>query len=81
MTKRWIRASELARWAYCHRAWWLQYVRGHPPMNKEALARGQRAHESLGRGVRRAALYRVWALLLAALALILLLLMIWLLGR
>ncbi len=74
--KRYIRASELARWAYCQRAWWLQYVQGHPPMNREALDKGHQAHEALGRQVRHAALYRFLALLLVGVAVLIIALLL-----
>ena len=59
--QRYIRASELARWAYCHRAWWLEYVQGHPSMNLEAMARGRAFHDRHGQERARAARYRLWA--------------------
>ncbi len=74
--RRYIRASELARWTYCHRAWWLQYIQGHPPMNQEALQRGYRLHESHGKKVRHAEFYRFLALLLLGVALLVLILLV-----
>lgn len=61
-SQRYIRASELARWAYCHRAWWLEYVQGHPSMNLEAMARGRAFHARYGHERAQAAWYRKWAL-------------------
>ncbi len=61
--RRLIRASELVRWAYCRRAWWLQYVRGHEPANPEALARGREFHRTHRRRLSQADLYRQLALL------------------
>lgn len=69
--ERYIRASELARWAYCQRAWWLQYARGHPPTNIEALKQGRRFHGRHARIVARSELYRRLAILLTLLALVL----------
>ncbi len=63
--RRLIRASELVRWAYCRRAWWLQYVRGHEPVNPEALARGREFHRHHRERLSRATLYRQLALLAA----------------
>lgn len=63
--RRLIRASELVRWAYCRRAWWLQYVRGHEPANPEALTRGREFHRSHRRHLTRAEMYRQLALLSA----------------
>ncbi len=73
---RFIRASELARWAYCQRAWWLEHVRGYTPLNREALARGRAFHDVLGRKRYRFTLYRRWAwrVLLMAFALALIVL-------
>ena len=39
-----IRAGELARYSFCHRAWWLGTVKGIPTENRAALARGQSGH-------------------------------------
>jgi hypothetical protein len=50
-----IRASEVGRYAYCARAWWLQYVRGYAPENREALERGDEDHAAHGRHMRSAA--------------------------
>ena len=47
-----IRASEVAQYAFCHRAWWLSRVKGHRPANAPDLARGSRAHSRHGRSVR-----------------------------
>jgi hypothetical protein len=63
-----IRASEVGRYAYCARAWWLQYVQGYAPENQEALDRGERGHVAHGRSVARAeGLRRAarWALVVA----------------
>lgn len=49
-----IRASEVGRYGYCARAWWLQYVQGHAPQNILALERGQAAHEAHGQSARAA---------------------------
>lgn len=50
-----IRASEVGRYAYCARAWWLQTVQGVAP-EPTRLAAGVEAHARHG---RRAAL-AVW---------------------
>ena len=52
-----ISASEIGRYVYCARAWWLQRVVGHEPTNIEALERGNRSHQDLGRLVARASRY------------------------
>jgi hypothetical protein len=65
-----INASEIGRYAFCARAWWLHRALGYTPRNLAALERGVRGHENHGRRVlaaqRQMAIVR-W-LLLAALA-------------
>ncbi len=63
--RRLIRASELARWDFCHRAWWLQYVRGHEPANPIQLQRGKKFHAGHGRKVHEADVYHQLALWIA----------------
>lgn len=46
-----IRASEVGRYVYCARAWWLEYVLGFAPQNVAALARGAQRHDAHGRTV------------------------------
>ena len=46
-----ISASEVGRYVYCARAWWLQRVGGYAPDNTEALERGSRSHSDHGRMV------------------------------
>jgi hypothetical protein len=41
-----IRASELAQYSFCRRAWWLGTVKGIPSGNQAALARGGQFHRS-----------------------------------
>lgn len=66
-----LTASEVGRYAYCARSWWLQRVGGHPPQNVRALEAGRRRHGEHGRRVRVGARQTVWArrLALAAVAL------------
>ena len=47
-----IRASEVAQYVYCHRAWWLNRVRGYRPANESELDQGHVAHRRHGRKVR-----------------------------
>jgi hypothetical protein len=49
-----IRASEVGRYAYCARAWWLQYVQRYPPQNAAALGRGLAAHAAHGQAANAA---------------------------
>ena len=62
-----ISASEIGRWAYCHRAWFLARE-GAVNRNVEALTRGERAHQQHGRQVARAHTLHHLALALIALA-------------
>jgi hypothetical protein len=39
-----IRASELAQYSFCHRAWWLERVKKLPADSQARLARGRQAH-------------------------------------
>lgn len=67
-----ISASEVGRYVYCARAWWLQRVMGHAPQNRAALERGERRHDAHGRLVVGASRQAEWArwLLIVALALL-----------
>lgn len=69
-----IRASDLASYAYCARAWWLGAVLGAPSRNAPEMQRGEWAHRAHGRRVwlSRALAVAAVALMLAA-ALVLLL--------
>lgn len=60
-----LTASEVGRYAYCARAWWLQRVGGHAPQNVRALQVGRRRHEEHGRRVRIGERGAVWARRLA----------------
>ena len=53
-----IRASELAQFSYCQRAWWLSAVRKLPAENEAELKRGRAAHVRHERQVRRMASWR-----------------------
>jgi hypothetical protein len=39
-----IRASELAQFSFCRRAWWLGQVKGIPSRQQSALSRGTQSH-------------------------------------
>ena len=47
-----IRASEIGRYAYCARAWWLGSVRGLPSDHQREMALGEDVHLRHGQGVR-----------------------------
>ena len=48
-----LRASEVAQYAYCARAWWLGSVQGLRSSHAEALESGRAAHRQHGRRLRR----------------------------
>lgn len=77
-----IRASEVAEYVYCHRAWWLRHVQGVDSANRQALDAGRKAHGRHGRRVAGAALAGLLALALIALAIGLLVIavLLWWLG-
>lgn len=66
-----IRASELAQYGFCARAWWLGNVRGVAPANTADLRRGTFAHAWHGRAVAAAGALRLAAAVVAVLALVL----------
>ncbi|MEW5960808.1 MAG: hypothetical protein AB1801_24040 [Chloroflexota bacterium] len=61
-----IRASELAQFDFCRRAWWLGTVKGWPADNRASLKRGTAGHRFHGRQVHLAARWRRVGLLLLA---------------
>lgn len=67
-----IRASELAQYGFCHRAWWLDRVRGVPRRQTALLERGRRHHRRHSRLVKRGYLWRWvgWLLLAGGLLLV-----------
>lgn len=67
-TEQIIRASEVGRYAFCARAWWLGSVEGRPSARWREMEAGKVTHRRHGRQVRAAsALVRLaWLLLLAA---------------
>ena len=62
-----IRASELAQYSFCHRAWWLERVKRLPADSQAKLARGRQAHHrhegrvTAAAGWRRAGLILIGA--------------------
>jgi hypothetical protein len=50
-TERTIRASEVAQYVFCRRAWWLAAVQELPSANVQDLLAGERGHARHGRRV------------------------------
>jgi hypothetical protein len=46
-----IRASEIAQYAFCARAWWLGRVQGYRSTNVAAMQQGTAQHRRHGRSV------------------------------
>ena len=61
MSYQWVRASEIADYVYCRRAWWLRRARGIEPLNQAQLRAGTQHHVRHGQLVQRS----VWAMRLA----------------
>ncbi|MEX1018199.1 MAG: hypothetical protein WDZ49_00995 [Litorilinea sp.] len=68
-TRTLVRASDIGRWAYCGRAWWLAVVREAPHQRPEQLAYGNRVHRAHGKTVAGAARLVRWGWILLALGL------------
>lgn len=70
MSEQWIRASEIADYAYCRRSWWLKRVRRVRVRPTPAMQAGTQAHRDHGGLVVRATLARkaVYLLLFFAIA-------------
>ena len=64
-----IRASELAQYAFCARAWWLGRVIGYRSTNAAAMRQGTAQHRAHGRAVEGYHRLRRLALLLLLLGL------------
>lgn len=61
-----IRASELAQYSFCHRAWWLGTVKGLPSQSQAALERGTRHHKHHGGQIYAAKRWQQLGLILLA---------------
>ena len=68
-----VRASELAQYSYCAKAWWLGAVLGRPSINTRELQSGTTAHQQHGRAVWLSSAMRVAAIALIVIALLVLL--------
>ena len=76
-----IRASELAQFDFCQRAWWLGTVQQRPTDNQASLARGQRVHARHEDRVSAAARWRrAGYMLIGAGGILLIVTILWLLG-
>lgn len=69
-TNRLIRASEVAHYAFCRRAWWLAAVQELPSANIQELIAGERSHARHGRRVSLLSALNALAYVLLLLALI-----------
>jgi CRISPR/Cas system-associated exonuclease Cas4 (RecB family) len=49
-----IKASEIAEYVYCNRAWWLRVEVGYTPLSSDSLARGTAYHGRHGQKVAKA---------------------------
>jgi hypothetical protein len=63
-----VSASEVGRYVFCARAWWLQRGCGLAPRNLGALEQGLRRHAAHGHLVAHAQRQRLWARWLLVLA-------------
>ena len=72
-----IRASEIAQYAFCARAWWLGRVKGYRSTNLAAMQQGEARHRAHGHAVE--GYHRLRWLAVALLALAGLLIVVWLL--
>ncbi len=63
-----LRASEIGEYVFCHRAWWLDRVRGIPSTHRAQMDAGTARHLAHGQGIQRAIMLRRAALVLLALA-------------
>ena len=76
-----IRASELAQYDFCQRAWWLGTVQQLPADNQKALGRGRQAHlRQEDRVIRAGRWRRAGFILVWAGGLLLLVALLWLIG-
>ncbi len=68
MSESLIRASEIAEYLYCRRAWWLSRVAGYEVQESEAMAAGVAYHRRHGALAWRARAARGLAYLLVFMA-------------
>ena len=63
-----VRASEIAQYAFCARAWWLGRVKGYRSANVVAMRTGTARHRAHGRAVEGYNLLRRLAVALLVMA-------------
>ena len=61
MKPRVMSASQVGRYTYCARAWWLEHVQGHEPENLLELTQGIERHDHHGRQVVASQRMANWA--------------------
>ena len=66
-----IGAAEVGEYVFCHRAWWLQRVKGVASGNETELRDGARMHAHHGGSVRTASWMLYFGYILALLGLLL----------
>lgn len=71
---RFIRASEVGDYVYCHRAWWLRQVEGLVPEHRDRLRSGTVQHARHGMAVRASGILLLAGVVLLVLGLVTLLL-------
>lgn len=72
-SRRVIRASELAQYGYCAKAWWMSSVLGKASTNVREMHSGTAAHQQRGRAVWLSSALRIAAIVLVVVALLVLL--------
>ncbi|MCB0166825.1 MAG: hypothetical protein KDI79_21540 [Anaerolineae bacterium] len=78
-----VRASELAQYSFCRRAWWLTTIKQIPVQSEQTLRRGRQAHARHEMQVRAAAGWRYggfWLIGAGGLFFIIALISVWLGG-
>ncbi len=72
-----LRASEIAEYLFCARAWWLGRVKGLPSQNVREMKHGVSWHQRHGRAVERFYLLQRLAVALLILAIAILAVWMW----
>ncbi len=73
-----LRASEIAEYVFCARAWWLGRVKGVPSLNIRQMKHGASWHQSHDRTVERFHFLQRLSLTLLILAIVILVIWLWL---